>query len=257
MNQLTNDIPTTQFALFTDYGLSGPYVGLLHAVISGALPQARIIDLQHDLPPFRPRGAGILLAPLLRWLPATSMVVAVVDPGVGGGRRGLVVDYAGLRLVGPDNGLFAPLLAGADCIRTIEWLPEEMSATFHGRDWFAPVAARLAAGEQVPLSLTDVESCVGSGWPPVLSEIVYIDGFGNLVTGIPRRFVDNAHSFQLGEWALKYAHTFVEVAPGIPFWHVNSLGLVEFAVNQGSAADLLGLAVGDPVPMVDRMHNLP
>jgi S-adenosylmethionine hydrolase len=234
--------------LFTDYGWNGPYVGLLHAAIRRELPEARIIDLQHDLPPFRPRGAGILLAAQLRWLPPGSVVVAVVDPGVGTARRGLVVDYRGYTLIGPDNGLFAPLLTGAGRVRTIGWRPAGISSTFHGRDWFAPAAARAAQGRHLETAEIPAAQCVGFDWPASLYEIVYSDTFGNLMTGVPGEPVPSDRVLSLHAQEIAYARTFGEVPPGTLFWHVNSLGLLELAVNQGSAAALLGLAPGDRVP---------
>ena len=234
--------------LFSDYGWNGPYVGLLHAAIRRELPDARIIDLQHDAPAFFPRGAGILLAAQLHWLPPGSVVVAVVDPGVGTARRGLIVDFGGYTLVGPDNGLFAPLLAGADRVRTIGWQPAGMSATFHGRDWFAPVAARVATGAEIETADIHAAQCVGFDWPASLYEIIYADTFGNLMTGVPGAPVPTDRVLSLEGHEIGYARTFGEVPPGAPMWHVNSLGLLELAVNQGSAAALLGLSPGDQVP---------
>jgi len=238
-------MPIPPFVLFTDYGWKGPYVGLLHAAIQRESMSARIIDLQHDLPSFRPRGAGILLASQLRWLPPGSSVIAVVDPGVGTSRQGLVVEYAGYTLIGPDNGLFAPFLSDADRLRVIDWLPDGMSPTFHGRDWFAPVATRLAAGDEVATHEVAPEQCVGFDWAGLLPEVIYADGFGNLMTGIPEGTLQQDDVLRLKGQQLHYAGSFGRVPVGTLFWHINSLGLVELAVNQGSAADVLGLGVGD------------
>lgn len=235
--------------LFTDYGWGGPYVGLLHAVVRRDLPDSSVIDLQHDLPPFRPRGAGILLAAQLQWLPTGSVVVAVVDPGVGTARNGLVIECRGHLLVGPDNGLFGPLLSDTNRAWEIEWRPEVMSATFHGRDWFAPVAVRLAGGNYEGLVEVAPSRCIGFDAPNRLDEVVYVDTFGNCITGVPGDRLGDRQMLNLGGQAIAHANTFGEVEPGRAFWHVNSLGLVELAVNQGGAADLLGLAVGDPVPL--------
>ncbi len=233
--------------LFTDYGLEGPWVGLLHAVIQQGRPGAQIIDLQHDLPPFRPRGAGILLAAQRRWLPRGATVVAVVDPGVGTARGGLLVECEGVRLIGPDNGLLAPFFAGARYIRCIDWMPGDIPATFHGRDWFVPAALRLLSGEALATTELSPSDCVGHDWPERLDEIIYIDRFGNLITGIPASSAPEGAQRRLAGHVLPYAHTFGEVSPGDAFWHRNSLGLIEIAVNQGSAAERFGLRVGDPV----------
>ena len=99
--------------LFTDFGYEGPYVGLMHAAVARQAPGSCVVDLQHDAPAFRPSEAGRLLAAQLPYLPSTSVVVAVVDPGVGTDRRGLVVETKGAVLVGPDNGLLSPMLSDA------------------------------------------------------------------------------------------------------------------------------------------------
>ncbi len=242
-------MPWPPFVLFTDYGLEGPYVGHLHMVIAGACPGATSIDLQHDIPPFRPQGAGILLASQLHWVPQGSMLVAVVDPGVGTGRRGLVVHYQGRLLIGPDNGLFAPLLHESERIEVIDWLPGDIPATFHGRDWFAPVAARLASGQEVDRHPVSAASCVGRDWPGELDEVIYIDRFGNLITGRQGSALSTDSEIRVGQHRLRWARTFADRPVGAPFWHVDALGLVELSVNQGSAAELLGLKVGDPVPI--------
>src|SRR5512143_1221602 len=135
--------------LFTDFGWTGPYVGQMKAVLAAAAPGVPVIDLMHDAPAFRPRPAGVLLAALLAEVPAGAVVLAVVDPGVGTARAPLAVSVDGRWLVGPDNGLFAPTLR---CDRAAEaweitWRPARLSASFHGRDLFAPIAASIAAGK--------------------------------------------------------------------------------------------------------------
>jgi S-adenosylmethionine hydrolase len=238
------------FALFTDYGLGGPWVGQLHALIRRTCPSAGIIDLQHDLPAFRPHAAGLLLARMLAHLPDGAWVLAVVDPGVGSERRGLVLELNGRVLVGPDNGLFAPLLARAQRIRFIDEAPPTASDTFHGRDWFGPVLVRLARGESVALIEAAAGECVGHDWPGSLAEIIYVDHFGNLVTGIPAGGLDTDQVLHIAGYVLRHARTFADVPRGEAFWHANALGLLELSVNQGSAAELLGLRVGDPLPCV-------
>lgn len=244
-------MPWPPFVFFTDYGLEGPYVGHLHMITAGACPGATSIDLQHDVPPFRPRGAGVLLASQLAWLPRGSIVVAVVDPGVGTGRRGLILHHQGHRLIGPDNGLFAPLLHPAERIEVIDWVPVDTPPTFHGRDWFTPVAARLAKGQEVERHPVSPASCVGHDWPGELDEVIYIDHFGNLITGRRGAALPLDSEIRVGQHRLCWARTFAERPVGAPFWHVNALGLVELSVNQGSAAELLGLEVGDPVPVLE------
>lgn len=241
------DVDSSPFVLFTDYGYTGPYVGLLHAALRKDLSQRPIIDLQHDLPPFRPRGAGLLLAAQLPWLPSASIVIAVVDPGVGTSRQGLVVSYQGHYLVGPDNGLLAPFLRVANSIQVIDWKPLEAPATFHGRDWFAPVATVIARGESFDSHPVEPSDCIGFDFPRDLGEVIYVDGFGNLITGVSGESANPGVEIRAGGYVLRSARTFADVSPGTPFWYVNSVGLVELAVNQGSAAALLGFKVGDGV----------
>jgi len=233
--------------LFTDYGLHGPYVGLLRAAIRRTGCRSEIIDLQHDAPAFRPYSAGVLLAAQLAYLPRESVVLAVVDPGVGGERDGLVLHLSGICLVGPDNGLFAPLLDRADSVARIDWLPPDISASFHGRDWFAPVAAAEATGQ--PLRQTEVSprDCVGYGAGKEIQRIIYCDKFGNAMTGIHAAGLGAARLLRVGPHQLNRARTFGRVPEGEAFWYCNSLGLVEVAINQGNAMERLKLKVGDPV----------
>jgi S-adenosylmethionine hydrolase len=233
--------------LFTDYGPGGPYVGLLHAALRKAGFNGAIIDLQHDAPTFAPVAAGYLLEALLPHLAQPGVVVAVVDPGVGGERQGLVVNLPGQRLVGPDNGLFAPLLPMAVSIARIAGQPPGMSATFHGRDWFAPVGARLAEGGQVPLVPLRPADCVGNDNPASRRSIIYCDGFGNAMTGVRAAGIRGDVVVSISGQSVRRARTFGDVPRGEPFWYANSLGLVELAVNQGSAMERLGVCIGDPV----------
>ena len=137
--------------LFTDFGWQGPYVGQLHLALAQEAPGIRVIDLMHDAPAFSPIAAGHLLSALVDRVPAEAVVVAVVDPGVGSARHPLLVEAAGRRFVGPDNGLLAPVTHRYEAVdvRIIEWRPPRLSASFHGRDLFAPAAARLVRGAEV------------------------------------------------------------------------------------------------------------
>jgi S-adenosyl-L-methionine hydrolase (adenosine-forming) len=233
--------------LFTDFGWHGPYVGQLHRVLVGA--GCPVIDLMHDAPCFNPRAASYLLAALAETLPRGGLFLGVVDPGVGGGRRGIVLRTAAGWLVGPDNGLLVPAARrlGEVAAWCIDWCPPGLSASFHGRDLFAPICVRLARGEAPPGTPIDPVSLVGWGWPAEVPEIVYFDSFGNAYTGLWADAVPEGCSLRLGDSRLPYARTFGAVAPGEGFWYRNSCGLVEIAVNQGSARERLRLAVGDRV----------
>ena len=236
--------------LFTDFGTCGPYVGLLHGALRKAGFSGEIIDLQHDAPAFDPVAAGYLLEAMLPHLVQPGLVVAVVDPGVGGARQGLVVSLPGHRLVGPDNGLFAPLFPLAESIARIAWQPPGVSATFHGRDWFAPVGARLANGDELPLKTLSAADCVGNEHGAGERSVIYCDAFGNAMTGIRAAVLPEDVTVCVCGRVIARARTFSDVPPGELLWFENSLGLLELAVNQGSAVQSLGLRVGDAVTLV-------
>ncbi len=236
-------------ALLTDFGLNGPYVGQLHAVLAESAPGVPVIDLLHDVPRHDVRAGAYLLPGLLSPFPASTVFLCVVDPGVGGTRRAVAVHADGRWFVGPDNGLFHVLARRAehlDCYEIL-WRPAHLSSTFHGRDLFAPVAAGLTRGalpESRPASLAAPD---GETWPDDLPEVIYIDGFGNAVTGLLAGHAEAGRVVRVRGQTLRYAATFSAVAPGKAFWYHNSSDLVGIAVNEGSAADALGLQLGDRV----------
>lgn len=235
--------------LFTDFGYAGPYVGEMHAVLAGAAPEVRAIDLMHDAPRFDPRAAAYLLAALAERAPAGSVFLAVVDPGVGTARAPLVVQAGGHSFVGPDNGLLSLVARRSPPASAweIAWRPERLSSSFHGRDLFAPIAAMLAKGCVPEVRPRERSSLVGADWPDSLAETVYIDAYGNAMTGLPADRLSPQTRLTVGPHALGRAETFGAVAPGEPFWYENACGLAEIAVNQGSAAASLGLEVGTPI----------
>jgi S-adenosylmethionine hydrolase len=235
--------------LFTDTCLEGPYVGQMKAAIHRVTPQALILDLCHDLAPFAPRPAAYLLAALLPYLPAGACMVAVVDPGVGTARRGLVLEGSGMRLIGPDNGLLAVAAQRLDrpCWHALPPPQEVFSATFQGRDWFAPAAARLQAGRKVALQALGVQPPEGCDWPPDHACVIYIDRYGNAMTGLRAETLPVNSVLEVGGQQLVGGRTFADVPVGEAFWYANSCGLVEVAVNQGQAARMLDLEVGTPI----------
>lgn len=238
-------LPYDMIVLFTDFGVADPYVGQLHAVLAREAPEIPIIDLFHAVPNFDIRAGAYLLPALSAGLSPAAVFICVVDPGVGSERRPVMLRTDGRWYVGPDNGLFHVVIRRAhesEC-RAIVWQPEKLSESFHGRDLFAPVAARLARGE-LPDS-TVIEPMVPPGkWPDDLPIILYIDHYGNAITGLRAVNLDPSAMLAVADRQLHYAHVFSAVAPGMPFWYENSIGLVEIAVNQGSAAETLALRVG-------------
>ena len=173
-------------ALFTDFGLEGPYTGQVNAVLHQAAPGVPIISLFADLPAGQPKPAAYLLAAYAVWFPARTVFLCIVDPGVGSARRAVVAEAAGRFYVGPDNGLFEIVLrrAAPASLWKITWRPPALSASFHGRDLFAPVAARLAQGEPPSAMASPAAAAPHPDWPDDLAEIVYIDRYGNALTGL-------------------------------------------------------------------------
>ena len=236
-------------ALFTDFGLNGPYVGQLHAVLAESAPGVPVIDLLHDVPRYDVRAGAYLLPSLLSPFPASTVFLCVVDPGVGGTRRAVAVHADARWFVGPDNGLFHVLAHRAerlDCYEIL-WRPARLSSTFHGRDLFAPVAAGLTRGVLPEARLASLAAPDGEMWPDELPEVIYIDGFGNAVTGLLAGHAETGRVLRVRGQTLHYAASFSAVVPGKAFWYHNSSDLVEIAVAEGSAAHALGLQLGDRV----------
>lgn len=234
-------------AMFTDFGAAGPYAGQMRAALTAAAPGVAVIDLMHDAPAFRNKPSAYLLAALVRPLPEETVVLGVVDPGVGSPNRRPVVARAGGRwFVGPDNGLFAVAAkqAGGGEWWEIDWRPERLSSTFHGRDLFAPVAARLALGEAPPGHPVDPAGAEGADWLPDLGEIVYLDRYGNAMTGIRAATLPRDAVLKVADASVRRARIFADVAPGEAIWYENSCGLAEVAMNRADAAAVMGLRVG-------------
>ena len=173
-------------ALFTDFGLHGPYTGQMKAVLHHMAPGVPVIDLFADAPTGNPTAAAYLLGAYAEWFRSGTVFLCVVDPGVGGERPPLVVEADGRWYVGPGNGLFELVQRRASAVRRwdITWQPGSLSASFHGRDLFAPVAAMLARGDPPAGTPRSDESDRRPDWPDDLAEIVYIDHYGNAMTGL-------------------------------------------------------------------------
>ncbi|PWC32281.1 SAM-dependent chlorinase/fluorinase [Azospirillum sp. TSO35-2] len=235
--------------LFTDFGLTGPYTGQMKAVLAQQAPGIPVIDLFADAPAFDPQLSAYLLAAYAPAFPVGSVFLCVVDPGVGTDRRPVMVEADGRWFVGPDNGLFALLARRATSLNawTIDWIPDRLSASFHGRDLFAPVAANLATGQPVERSLLPSAAIDRPGWPDELSRIVYVDVYGNAMTGMRAATVPPDAVLTAGGTRIGRARTFGDVRPGEALWYGNSNGLAEIAVNQGRADRALGLTVGEAV----------
>lgn len=234
--------------LFTDFGAAGPYVGQVKAVLAERAPKVTVIDLLHDAPAFNAKASAHLLAALAARIPRGSVTLAVVDPGVGGPRAPLAVAADGRWFVGPDNGLLSVAAARANkrAVFTIGWRPQRLSDSFHGRDLFAPVAAMLARGDRRTPRLNKSAFAVDFGAQD-LSEVIYVDRFGNLVTGLRAQAVPRDRELVVNGRRVRYARVFSEASPGEVFWYENSLGLVELAANCASAERVLGFSPGNRI----------
>lgn len=232
-------------ALFNDFGAEGPYLGQLISILDQEAPDAKVINLLSDAPFAEPRLSAYLLAALSRCLPQGTLFLCVVDPGVGGKRLPIVLKADGRWFVGPDNGLLNTVACQAAKTGwwTIEWQPDRLSSSFHGRDLFAPIAARIVHG-----TLSDeLQSHLGpdvSSWPADIETIIYIDHYGNAMTGCRKSSASEDKALVVNGHIIPPAKTFCAVPKGHPFWYENSCGLIEIAVNGGRADELLRLAPG-------------
>jgi len=238
--------------LFTDFGLQGPYTGQMKAVLHQMAPGMPVIDLFADAPVGNPKASAYLLAAYAEWFAAGSAFLCVVDPGVGSARPPIIVEAEGKCYVGSGNGLFELVQRRATSMRSweIDWKPERLSASFHGRDLFAPVAAMLAQGEPPPCRPHKDGAHRRADWPDDLCEIVYFDHYGNAMTGLRAIMMPGNARLAVGGSVFERARTFSDRPPGTAFWYENSNGLVEIAVNQGRADRELGLAIGNPVEII-------
>ncbi len=239
--------------LFTDFGLAGPYQGQVKAVLHRLAPSQSVVDLFADAPFGNARAGTYLVSAYSREFPTGSVFLCVVDPGVGSERRAVIVRADERWFVGPDNGIFHAVVSHANTCDAweITWRPERLSSSFHGRDLFAPMAADLARGH-FPDGTQPIEPEELRGeWPDDLNEVVYVDHFGNAITGVRADSVSDGVRLQVDGKQLSWASTFSEVSPGEAFWYENANGLVEIAVNKGRASDLLDLQVGSAIKLLE------
>lgn len=259
-------------SFLSDYGHSDEFVGVVKGVIRDLARHVTIIDLTHDIPPHDVRAGSLALARAIQYVPG-GVVLAVVDPGVGTDRRAVAVEVAGGRgvLVGPDNGLLAPAVAmagGADravVLDRTEYHLGEPSATFHGRDVFAPVAAHLCNG--VPLDLVGEALDPATLLPGIVPlpreeggalvcEVLWVDRFGNAQLNVGPEDLSALGEHIRLEWdggeqsrVATRATTYDDITPGAVGLVVDSYGLWSVCLARRSAADELGLGAGDLVTL--------
>ncbi|MBI4409937.1 MAG: SAM-dependent chlorinase/fluorinase [Gemmatimonadetes bacterium] len=250
----------TRITLLTDFGTADGYVGAMKGVIASIAPEAVVDDVAHDLPPGDVRAAAWTLARYWRLYPAGTVHVAVVDPGVGSERRALAASCDGRLLLAPDNGVLTRVFdeappAALVSIEDRRHLREPVSATFHGRDVFAPAAAHLARGLPVADLGPAVRDPLLFQVPPpsreadsIHGEVVHVDRFGNLITNIPGEWCAGGAAVRVGQDTVgAVRRTYSDVVPGEALALVGSAGLLEISVRDGSAAERLGVGRGAAV----------
>jgi S-adenosylmethionine hydrolase len=247
--------PSGVISLTTDFGLRDHYVAAMKAVLLARCPAARIVDVSHEVPAFDRQAAAYVLGACHADFPRGTVHVVVVDPGVGSAREALVVRTRAGWLVGPGNGCLDAVArdAGFERAWRIARSDRPLSSTFHGRDLFAPVAGRLAAGDDVARYLEPVR------WRPrpspaarrpggeVAGRVVWVDRFGNLVTTIARGDLGRRSrlSGEVGGAPVSGLYrTYAEAPAGVPFFLWGSGDRLEVSVREGSAARALGVEAG-------------
>lgn len=241
--------------LTTDFGLSDHYVGVMKGVIAQTAPAAKVVDITHSLPAFDILEGAFAISQSYGWFPRGTVHVIVVDPGVGSGRRAIAARARGNLFVAPDNGVLSHVLesAGRFEIREIDARHglSPMSRTFHGRDLFAPAAARLAAG----LPFRDVGPVVAQ---PVLlrlmepsggrGRVLHVDRFGNIVTNFRAEHLADRDGLQIGSERISArADSYRQAPAGQLFLIEGSSGYLEVSVDRASAARTLGVRAGSAV----------
>ena len=253
--------------LLTDFGLLDGYVAAMKGVILGIAPEARLVDISHMVPPQDIRSAAFILFTSYAYFPPGTVHLAVVDPGVGTERRPIAVRTRSYFLAGPDNGLFSLILEKetgweARTIENTDLFREPVSATFHGRDIFAPTAASLCLGRPFDTIGPVCSPFIAEWSTPVRTdgmiegEIIHIDRFGNAITNIDREMA--ASGIQV-RWKariggipdLPVLDTYGRASKGSALALIGGSGFVEIAVNMGNAASELGLHTGMKVTLLD------
>lgn len=261
-------------ALLTDFGTRDWYVAMLKAVVLSRCPTARLVDITHEIPPQDITAGAFTLAAAAPWFPAGTVFLAVVDPGVGSARALLAAHADGRYFVGPDNGLLALCFQRAKRLTVIRlisrryWL-KEVSRTFQARDVMAPVAAHLAAGGSLRVLGIPMPRVTPLALPQpqhkgtrVIGHIVHIDAYGNLVTNVPAGLLPSSHAaataLQYKQRAARVVSSYAQGRPNELIAVVGSLGFVELAVRNGSAAWVLSARRGDEVRLtqVFMQHRL-
>ena len=259
--------------LMTDFGLSDTYVGQMKGVILSLAPSAQIIDLTHAITAQNIAQGAFLLGKSAPFFPEKAIFVAVVDPGVGTSRKAIAVECGKQIFLAPDNGLLTALFQAGEVRRCIaitneRYMLPTRSSTFHGRDVFSPAAAHLASGvilQELGPNI-DPSECTRIPLPGCQSRdngaswngtIICTDHFGNLVTSLDSEVLDRSKNWLVsaGKHQLPICGTYGDVADQQPLAYMGSSGMIEIAIRNGNAAQMLGLKDGDPVFMTSESPN--
>lgn len=252
--------------LTTDFGLLDPYVAEMKAVILTINPEAKIIDVTHQIEKFNIRMAAFILSAAAPYFPKNTVHVGVVDPGVGTGRKPILIETRRSFFVGPDNGILV-LAAKKEGIRHIYEISsksvmlDKVSQTFHGRDVFAPAAAHLSMGFPPSKVGPEIHKIVAPEFAKIvrnksaiIGEILHVDGFGNIITNIDEKDLKQAGvrgeidiEFAESRMRLKLCKAYAEVKLRQPLAIIGSHGFLEISVNQGNAAEIFHVKAGDKV----------
>jgi S-adenosylmethionine hydrolase len=261
--------PSGVITLTTDFGHKGPFVATMKGVMLTRFPGARMIDLTHETVVYWPAEAGFWLERSYKYFPAGTVHVAVVDPGVGTARDIISVMHDGHAFLAPDNGLLAPLINASshaivhklDHTAMERFELERPSATFHGRDIFAPLAAEIAAGRLKPWEVGPPTKDIVPSWVDeptatkkrVTGVVITVDNFGNLITNIDRSLLDRFQRpmVKIGGHELELRRTYGDVTPGDYLALINSFDVLEIARAEQSASDGLGVERGAPVVVTE------
>jgi S-adenosyl-L-methionine hydrolase (adenosine-forming) len=250
-------IPRRIITLTSDFGLNDAYVAAMKAAILREHEHVRLIDVTHNVPRHDILCGSITLERAVDGFPEGTVHLAVVDPGVGTNRKLIVSEVNGQSIVCPDNGLitWSWRLHGGGNVHDITWRPKTSSWTFHGRDLMAPIAARVARGDELsqfsePLDEPVLLDLSPSDPDEPRGRIIHIDSFGNATTNIRQEHLPDARQLNVKvnrRTIGKLRRTYWDVAPGKPLALIGSSGLLEIAVRDGSASDDLNIRVGDSV----------
>ena len=241
--------------LTTDFGMRDHYVGAMKGVVATIAPDVRVVDITHQVPRFDVVAAAFSIAQAYSYFPAGTVHVVVVDPGVGSARRPVAAQADGHLFVAPDNGVLSEVVGAAEAVEARLIHPRHglpsLSRTFHGRDLFAPVGARLASGlsfHEVGPVLDDLTLFPATRSSSGTGCVLHVDGFGNVVTSFREHELPIGACLSIaGETICLRADSYASVPANLLFLIVGSSGYFEVALNQASAANALGVRAGDSV----------